>query len=88
MLSLEGEPVQSRFRELRSHNLHGAPQRITLSVCHDPVSHLPRDWATYTALPLGTLCSNKFLRIILAENIFALKPPNIILIIGRVNFGF
>jgi len=66
MLSLEGEPVQSLVRELRSHKLHGVPHPKTLSVCHDPVSHLHQDWAPFTALPLGTHCAHKFLRITVA----------------------
>lgn len=43
MLSLEGEPVQSQVRELRSHKLHGAHHPKKLSVCGDPVWHLHRD---------------------------------------------
>ena len=63
MLSQEGELVQSLVRELRSHKLHGAPQPQNIFVCRDPVSHLHQDWATSTALRLGTHCSHKYLRI-------------------------
>ena len=87
MLSLEGEQVQSLVRELRSHKLHSAPHPKTLSVCRDPVSHLHQDWATSTALPLGTHCSHKFPRITVAKLIFGLITPNIILNFGSVNFG-
>ena len=87
MLSLEGESVQSLVRELRSHKLHGAPHSKTLSVCRDPVSHLHQDWATSTALPLGTHCFHKFLRITVAKLIFVLIPANIILNFGSANFG-
>ena len=88
MLSLEAEPVQSLFRELRSHNLHVGPHPKILSVCRDPVSHLHQDWTTSTALTLGTHCSHKFLRITVAKLIFGLIPPNIILIFGSANCGF
>ena len=88
MLSLEAEPVQSLFRELRSHNVHGAPHPKMLSVCHDPVSHLHQDLTTSTALNLGTHCSHKFLKITVAKLIFGLIPPNIILIFGSANCGF
>ena len=50
-------------RELRSHKLDRAPHPKTISVCRDPVSHVHQDWATSTALPMGTHCSHKFLRI-------------------------
>ena len=88
MLSLEGEPVQGLVRELRSHKLDGDPHPKTISVCRDPVSHLHQDWTTSTALTLGTHCSHKFLRIIVAKLIFGLIPPNIILIFGSANGGF
>ena len=88
MLSLEAEPVQSLVRELRSHKLHGAPHSKILSVCCDPVSHLPQDWATSTTLTLGIHCSHKFHRISVAKLIFGLIPPNIILIFGSANCGF
>ena len=64
------------------------PTKKTISVCRDPVSHLHQDWATSTALPLGTHCSHKFLRITVAYLIFGLFPPNIILIFGSDNCGF
>ena len=54
MFSIEQEPVHSLVRELRFHKLHSVPHRKTLSVCRDPISHLHQDWATSTALPLGT----------------------------------
>ena len=89
MLALEGELVQSLVRELRSYNLHGAPHpKKKLSVCGDPVCHLHWDWATSTALPLGAHCSHQFLRITVAQLIFGLFAPNIILISGSANFGF
>ena len=88
MLSLEGELVQSLVRELRAHKLHGVPHPKKLSVCGDPVCHLHQDWATSTALPLGTHCSHKFLRITVAYLIFGLFPPNIIFIFGSANCGF
>ena len=88
MLSLKVEPVQSLVRELRSHNLHDAPQSKILSVCRDPFSHLHQDWTTSIALTLGTHCSHKFLKITVAYLIFGLFPPNIILIFGSANCGF
>ena len=88
MLSLKAELVQSLVRELRSHNLNGAPQSKILYVCRDPVSHLHQDWTTSTALTLGTHCSHKFLRITVAKLIFGLIPSNIILIFGSANCGF
>ena len=87
MLSLEGEPVQPLVRELRSHKVHGASHTKTLFVCRDPVSHMHQDWATSTALPLGTHCFHKFVRITVAKLIFVLIPPNIILIFGSAHCG-
>ena len=62
-VSLEGEPVQSLVGELRYHKADGASHPKTVSMCHDPFSHLDQDLATSTALPLVTHCSHKFLRI-------------------------
>ena len=64
------------------------PPKKNLSVCGDPVCHLHWDWATSTALPLGAHCSHQFLRITVAQLIFGLFAPNIILISGSANFGF
>ena len=61
MNSLEGEPVESLVRELRSHKLHGAPHPKTLSVCRDRVSHLHQDWAKSTDLPWEHTAPTNFL---------------------------
>ena len=65
-VSLEGEQVQSLVEELRYHKADGASHPKTVSMCHDPFSHLDQDLATSTALPLVTHCSHKFLRITVA----------------------